>query len=204
MEEEISQKKPRGNPNFVKRKQEKTMADEKEEVKKEEKVSESTGGQPNADTTPAPDTLPSDLFSDKIPDAEILPLDGQVKEKPYASLPGDIPADTTTSTAPTSGEATPSTPAAVVDPVKTPEEQKSAAEQTVMMMLRGYEKLHQLGRWVGKIDQSDLQQLHAKGKIDLEKQLPLGRKSISVGDFFNEYNAGVDQNITVSEEFKKD
>jgi hypothetical protein len=69
-------------------------------------------------------------------------------------------------------------------------------------MLKGYDKLHMLGRWAGKVDEGELNQLHAKGKINLEQVLPIGKKSITVGAFFSEYNAGIDENIVVSEEFK--
>lgn len=213
MVESDAPKKPRGNPAFQKKKHESqttqpknTMSDEKEEVKKET--------QPAAEPAAAPsDTLPSDLFSDKIPGEEVLPLDGQVKEKSYAALPGDAGAGGTIP--PTGGEqkpfesgttstgTPPASAAPAVAPV-TPEELQSQAKQTVDLMLRGYEKMHQLGRWVGKIDQNDLTQMHAQGKINLEQNLPLGKKSITVGGFFAEYNQGIDENITVSEQFKTD
>ena len=200
-------KRPRGNPAFQKKKQDNntnnTMPDDKKEVdEKGEEVKKET---PPAETTPpAPDTLPSDLFSDKIPGEESIPMDGQTKEKPYAALP----VDASESTASSNGTATPPSgdtiaPApAVVTPPPTPEEIQSQATQSADLMIRGYEKLHMLGRWVGKVDQNDLTQMHAKGKINLEQVLPLGKKSITVQDFFSEYNQGIDENIVVSQEFK--
>lgn len=214
MAEETPIKKPRGNPQFQlnkKKKQEgnttnNTMAYEKnekgevvkdkvEEVK--EKPTTTSGETP---PPPAPDTLPSDLFSDKMPGEEILPLDGAVKSKSYAELPSD--AVTSSETPPSKDGVTPPVTPAVIEPPKTPEEINSQAEATVKLMLKGYDKLHSLGRWLGKVDQGDLTQQHAKGKIDLERQLPLGKKTITVQDFFTEYNQGIDENIVVSQEFK--
>lgn len=213
-------KRPRGNPNFLlqkKNKQEQasntnTMSDEKETTKevdekgqevKEEKPK--TAPESTTTETPAPDTLPDDLFSDKMPGEEILPLDGKVKEKPYAALPGDV-TDTSTSSSgseKTSSESTPSsTPAAPAEKPLTPEEIQSQAAQTADLLIKGYDKLHSIGRWIGKVDESDLAQMHAKGKINLEQVLPLGKKSITVQGFFQEYNQGIDQNIVVDQEFK--
>ncbi len=207
MADETPIKKPRGNPNFIKRKQDNNttnnMADEEKNEKPEVKT------QPEEGATPPPptDTLPADLFSDKIPTAEVLPLDGQVKEKAYAALPSDA---TTTSETPSTPGSPPSptdsmassTPAATVAPPKTLEEINSQAAQTVDLMLKGYEKAHQLGRYLGKVDESNLAQMHAKGEIDLQKELPLGKKTVTVGQFFDEYNQGVDQNIVVDQDFK--
>lgn len=190
-------KKPRGNPQFQLNKKPKPMAEE--EVKKETTQAEQPASPPPSDT------LPSDLFSNKMPGEEVLPLDGEVKSKTYAALPGDggTPPPTggeqksfESGAVPTATAATP----AVAPP--TPAEVQSQAEQTVSLIIKGYEKLHSLGRWIGKIDPSELTALHAQGKINLEQNLPLGKKSITVGGFFQEYNAGIDENIVVSEEFK--
>ncbi len=158
-------------------------------------------------------TLPPDIFSDVIPDTETLPLDGEVKEKSYGSIPDGAQAQETTpgdgaSTAPSNGgdSAAPTAdgqPAATAaEPAKTPEEIQSQAAQAVDLILKGYDKLHGLGRYMGKMDDSELTTLHAKGKINLNQELPLGKKSIRVGQFFEEYNQGIDENIVVSTEFK--
>lgn len=216
-------KRPRGNPQFqinkklkeerLKKEQNKnTMADEKETTKEvDEKGNdvkdETPKAQSNGTSTdaPAPDTLPDDLFSDKMPGEEVLPLDGQVKEKPYAALPGDAAESTpSTGTEKSSSESssTPSPDAKPAEKPLTPEEIQSQASQTADLLLKGYDKLHALGRWIGKVDESDLAQMHAKGKINLEQVLPLGKKSITVHGFFQEYNQGIDQNIVVEQEFK--
>src|SRR3990167_2534190 len=201
MEEET--KRPRGNPNFIKKKTE-PMADteEKKEVnEKGEEVKETPVKPVSGESTPppAPDTLPSDLFSDKMPGEENLPLDGLVKTKEYASLP----IDATETSSPTSSTPSSDTPTPTpIEPPKTPEELLSGAKQTAMLLMRGYEKLHSVGRWAGKVDQGNLTSLHTKEKINLNQVLPLGKKSITVQEFFNEYNQGIDENIVVSQEFK--
>ena len=211
MAEETTIKKPRGNPQFQlnkKKKQEgnttNTMEEEKvEEIEVKEKPKKEEAKTTSGETPPppAPDTLPSDLFSDKMPGEEVLPLDGQVRHKEYASLP-DATAETSSSSSTSSDGVTPPPTPAVIEPPKTPEEINSQAEATVLLMLKGYDKLHSLGRWLGKVDQGDLTQQHAKGKIDLERILPLGKKTITVQDFFTEYNQGIDENIVVTQEFK--
>lgn len=206
-------KKPRGNPQFQlnkKKKTEPTMADDKKEVNEKgeevkETKTETTATGKETPPPPAPDTLPSDLFSDKMPGEEVLPLDGKVKEKSYASLPNDATTGdgTTTSESKTSGDGvTPPPTPAPIEPPKTPEEVASQAAQTADLMIRGYEKIHSLGRWLGKVDQGNLTSMHSKGKINLEQVLPLGKKTITVQDFFTEYNQGIDENIVVSQEFK--
>lgn len=181
------------------------------EVKKTEPAAKTDGATPPAADPKPADTLPSDLFSDKIPDSEVLPLDGPVKVKDYAALPSDAtepkpspngsePAATTFQEA-KPGDSTAPAPA-VVTPPPTPEEIQSQAAQTADLLIKGYDKLHMLGRWAGRVDESELSQMHAKGKINLDQILPLGRKSITVQDFFAEYNAGINENIVVSQEFK--
>lgn len=213
-------KKPRGNPNLIKGHKE----NEKNKAKKMAEK-ETPEPKPNTETTTPPiekkvDALPSDLFSDKIPTTETLPLDGAVKQKDYAQLPNTEgttppPPPTNGTTPPPAGgevepksfEATPpntvqvpTTPPA--DAPMTEAEMQSQAKQTVDLMLKGYEKLHTLGRWLGKVDENELATLHAEGKIDLNRTLPVGLKTITVQRFFSEYNQGIDQSIVVTDEFK--
>lgn len=211
MAEETPIKKPRGNPNFQKKKQETQqtspkMADKENDTSTSKDTTEETPKAAEAAPEVKPtDTLPADLFSDKIPGQETLPLDGEVKVKDYAALP-----DGTGATPPPSADGT--TPASTVPPAEatgaapvaplTPAEQESQAKQSVDLALKGYEKLHALGRWVGKVDTNELAGLHAKGDINLNQELPLGRRSTTVGGFFEEYNKGIDENIVVTDEFK--
>lgn len=170
--------------------------------KEKEIVSES-----KTDTTVSPESepkgkeIPIDIFSDKIPEKEVLPLDGQVKTKEYASLPNQQ-AEPPAGTIPPAQPGATGAPATATAPPN-PEEVKNQAEQTVDLMLKGYEKLHALGRYLGKIDQSELTSMHAKGTIDLHLELPIGNNNIKVQQFFNEYNTELDKNISVSDDFKK-
>ena len=195
MNEEIKLKRPRGNPQFqINKKNKQTEQTMPEEETKKPEAQE-------APPPPPSDTLPADLFSDKMPDEDNIALDGEVKEKPYAALPVDASMSGST---PTGDPKDATQPTAPVTPAPTvsPEEIQSQAKQTVDLMLKGYDKLHALGRWVGKIDNNDLAALSANGKINLEQNLPLGKKSISIGGFFAEYNQGIDENIVVTEEFR--
>lgn len=206
-------KKPRGNPNFQKKKQETQqttpkMAENEEEkpdtTKKTEAAEETPKAEAPTEVKPT-DTLPADLFSDKIPGQEVLPLDGEVKVKDYAALP-----DSTGATPPPNADG--STPASTVPPAEatgaapvaplTPAEQESQAKQTITLMFKGYEKLHALGRWVGKVDTTELSALHSNGDINLNQELPLGKRSTTVGGFFEDYNKGIDENIVVTQELK--
>jgi len=159
--------------------------------------------------------LPKDIFSDKMPDGEVLPLNEEVKTKDYGQLPSDagntgaagggasaIGADGSQIPPGVGGSGGQLGGVAPAAPAISPEQIKTQAQQTVDMMLKGYEKLHGLGRWIGKIDQNELVEMHVSGKIDLEQQLPIGNKSIAVKEFFAEYNDGIDENISVSQEFK--
>ncbi len=219
MADEEKQKKPRGNPNFQKRNTttqntEPKMADDKKEESKPTTTTDTKAEakvEPKKDDAPAETSastdLPADLFSDKIPGEEVLPLDGQVKEMSYAALPTDggtpVAAGATTFEEAKPGDPSATAPTtAPVAPPPTPEEMKSQAEQTADLMLKGYDKIHVLGRYLGKVADNDLAQMHAKGKINLDQQLPIGKKRVRIGDFFDEYNQSIDENIVVSEEFK--
>ncbi len=190
------------------------MAELEGEITETEEVAPAHGGS----------TIPKDIFSDVIPDAK-LPLDDETIKREYASIPNSgsktssaaPPSDSGTASATegsTSGEAAPgSSPdgtapapgaeAAPGSPPMTPEEQHQQAAMTVDMFLNGYEKIHALGRWAAKMSDEDLMVYHAQGKINLEQVLPIGNKTVSLGQFFQEYNQGVEQNITVSNEFKE-
>lgn len=170
---------------------------------------------PSTDTVPEKKELPLDIFSDAMPTSEDLPLDGAVVEKEYAVASEEVrpPTGGGTTTPPpppiTNADGTTQAPVAppvagvTAEPARTPEQIQSEAAQLVDMLLKGYEKLHGLGRWAGKVDETELVQEHMSGKIDLNTELPLGRKSITVKEFFHEYNASIDENIVVDDEFKE-
>ena len=152
-------------------------------------------------------SIPRDIFSDAMPSKEVLPLEGQVKDNPYAAIPesavpdagqpeesiddGNKPPNIPKNTAQTPAEEPP-----------TPAEIDSQAEFTRKLMLKGYEELHGVGRWIGKINENDLALLHMEGKIDLMHKFPVGIKQITAQEFFAAYNSSIDENIIVSQEFE--
>lgn len=222
--------KGRGRPPKVKKEkkspQEKTEALVKteateEKVEKIETVEEVVEEKPKETTETTTETetqpevqkdLPTDLFSDVVPTEEILPLDGKVDEKAYAAIPdiveptekkGDEFKASEKQEAPQK-ETKPETEKTPTTPAIPAEEIKSQAEQTVSLILKGYEKLHTLGRWLGKQDDNELIELHLKDKIDLEQSLPVGKDTTTAKKFFSDYNRSIDETIRVTEEFKKE
>lgn len=162
--------------------------------------------------------VPIDIFSDAMPGTEELPLDGEVKTNAYGNNVGEGngnqggggnngggtgTASTASETTGNTGNPGQSNQPGVQQPVKSAEEIKTEAEQLVKLLMKGYEKLHGLGRWAGKQDPAELTDLHLAGKINLHQELPLGRKTITVQQFFAEYNEGIDENIVVTDEFKE-
>ena len=207
-------KRPRGNPNLQKKKQpsEQNTNMAKEEGTATEDTTKKTEPQTDGSATPV-DKLPDDLFSDKIPGQETLPLDGVVVQKAYASL--NTEGSNPPPPPPKSGEEakpfdagtaapTPGTPLPPAAKPLTPEEINSQAQQMVDTMFKGYEKVHQLGRWIGKIDENELSAMQSEDKVDLNITLPVGKKEITFRQFFAEYNESIEQNISISEKFKTD
>jgi hypothetical protein len=228
--------KIRGNPNLKKgaknpyyekgkgtetkpQEQKNNMAEEGEGVKEQ-----SQGG--GNEVVGEKKIIPDDLFSDTIPDKEVIPLDDQMKTKDYASHGGDPTKTTPNSNASGGGGGSNNPPntntvstgdaggsgqtnsntttSPVVEGVKTPEQVKTEAEQFVKLLLRGYDKLHAVGRWAGKMDPNDLMLLHQKRKIDLDYNLPLGTGVIGLRKFFSDYNLQIDEDIVVTDDFKRD
>lgn len=211
---EPTEKRGRGNPNFKRgqkppyaRKAQQTDTTAMSEEKDQHGAPDAAQSRNTPPPAPQATDLPLDIFDDTLPD-EQLPLDGEVESKDYATIkePG---AANATGAAPGAIPGVPGSGAASTEgpvpgqPARTPEEIQTAAEQLVKMMLKGYEKLHGLGRWYGKVDQSELQSLHMKGKIDMAHELPVGKNTITVGDFFKDFNTGIDETIVVTDEFKE-
>lgn len=237
-----TEKKARGNPHLKKgaknpyyekgtvtetkpQEQKNNMADEEKGVNNEQnQTGDAVAGEKKV--------IPDDLFSDTIPDKEVIPLDDQMKTKDYASHGGD-PTKTTpktdanagggggnntppiTNTVGTTGDAgggggqtnnntNTSSTSSQVEGVKTPEQVKTEAEQFVKLLIRGYDKLHAVGRWAGKMDPNDLMLMHQKRKIDLDYNLPLGTGVIGLRKFFADYNLQIEEDIVVTEDFKRD
>lgn len=209
-----AEKKPMEQPT------EEVVEEKKEEVKAEEpKATDSKKSVKSDDIIGGGrKEIPNDVFSSVIPSQEVFPLDDEVKSKSYATMvdPTAPAPSANGSTAPppppppTEG-ATMGTDAPLGQPVTTPpvapitpEEAKTQAAQTVQALLKIYDKAHGLGRWAAKVDNDKLLQLHTEGKIDLDMHIPIGAKSVRVREFFAQYNAGIDEVIVVTDDFRND
>lgn len=197
------------------------MADEAEVVSETKEPVQT----PSSDVSGEKKIIPDDIFSDVIPGAEVLPLDGEVKTKDYANLAdpnqpntnsgsgggGDNKPPITPNTgdlgggAGTGGTIDPNLPpTSPMGPPVTPEQVKTEAEQFVKLLVRGYEKLHSVARWAAKMDPHDLAMLDQKGKINLDATLALGTGKLPLRDFFKQYNDQIEEDIVVTPEFIAD
>lgn len=212
-------KRKRGNPNLTKGKRNPYYETTSKNNMAEYTEEQQTQATPQQDDGGVKKTIPDDLFSEVIPEQPVLPLDGEVKTKDYATIKdASTGGNGAGPTANTGGTNTPPPPPGTDTPPiadgatqpppmapggKSPEEIRTEAEQMVKLILRGYEKLHGVGRWVGKVDDNELMQLHLNKKIDLDFQLPIGNKNVAVREFFDTYNREIDENIVVTDEFKE-
>ena len=171
-----------------------------------------TGGKVNTD-------IPADMWSDEVPKFT-PPINNPVKDKSYSDIKvgtgggdnkGGGGSDKKEGSA--GGEKKTEEPfkEPAVNPVEaatqklTPEEIRTNAEQGVDMVLKGYEKLHAIGRWYGKIGEEKLVELENSGEIDLEELLMGGTKGqMTARQFFQEFNAKIDESIVVDDKFKND
>ncbi len=204
-------KKKPGNPNFAKGKknyiynkskdqpqEQKTMATEEAEVVNN---SQDVSGDKKA--------IPVDEFSDVIP-TTVLPLDGETPKKDYTNIKDP---NTNPNTTVNPGTVPPPVNPLVTDPNVIPpggvppvqsEEARTKAEQAVKMALNLYEKLHGVGRHLGKMSEADQNSLHLAGKINLNHNLPLGKGATTLGGFIQQINDEIDENIVVEQKFKDD
>lgn len=90
------------------------------------------------------------------------------------------------------------------EPEKTEAEKLSEAEQLVDTFLDGYDQLHGLARYMAKVDMNELVRHHATNKINLNLELPLGESSVKIGQWFTDYNKGIDEDLVLSEKFRDD
>jgi hypothetical protein len=84
-------------------------------------------------------------------------------------------------------------------------ELKMGAENVAKIMIDGYEQLHTFGnKWL-QISQRKLRKMVAEGEIDLSVQIPYEYgKTITAGQFIEEFNEQNKDTLTVSKEFKKE
>lgn len=215
-------KKRRGNPNFQKGKSNEYY------TKKDETMSDETTNTTSDSANPGEKKhIPQDIFSDEIPQKPILPLEGELKTKDYAAIQDggtqqqagntnyvkSTTAETTSGNimgAPSPDNMYMNNPPPGVNPgmgmgpqQQMPgEDPRTKAEQAVKLMLRGYEKIHGIGRSLAKINEQELMAMHESGKVNLNYELPLGRKVVRAREFFADYNQTIDDTIVVEEKFK--
>ncbi len=147
----------RGNPNFVRGKKNTYYDKPKENMAEDTATEKTTTTSESNSTSEVKKEIPKDIFSDVIPEAEILPLDGEVKQQAHGVLQdtaqtsdkkpgtetsgGDNKPPTSDNTAATSDSSAkpPDSTMTATNQAKTPEEIKTGAEQAAMLAIHGYE-----------------------------------------------------------------
>lgn len=87
-----------------------------------------------------------------------------------------------------------------------PQEQRVACEMLVDTILDGYEQLHEVGKYIAKVDEGELYEKQMQGKINLETQrVPISEDgtSVSLGEFVQTYNGQANEALTYDKEFGK-
>jgi hypothetical protein len=82
-------------------------------------------------------------------------------------------------------------------------DKKQATESLVDTCLDAYEQLHKYAEYVIKVDEDELIQKEAEGKIDLQMQIPVTEKgdTMSVAEFVGQYNQQSASAIKYDKEF---
>lgn len=99
----------------------------------------------------------------------------------------------------------------VIPPVEgfsnlTPNEKQLAAEKTADLVLGAYDRLHWLGRKFVTVDMEDLADDHRRGEINQnlvafdDEEDPNG--GITIKEYFEDFNGQVEEEFTVTEDFK--
>ena len=78
-----------------------------------------------------------------------------------------------------------------------------ATESLVDSVLDAYEQAHKLGQYFVKIDEQDLMQKQAEGKLDLSTEIPISEdgSTMSVGEFIENFNEQGQEAIKYDESF---
>ncbi|MEN8882709.1 MAG: hypothetical protein ABF244_00550 [Flavobacteriaceae bacterium] len=78
-----------------------------------------------------------------------------------------------------------------------------ATESLVDSVLDAYEQAHKLGQYFVKIDEQDLMQRQAEGKLDLSTEIPISEdgSTMSVGEFIENFNEQGQEAIKYDESF---
>lgn len=134
-----------------------------------------------------------------IPEPTFSPHTIDSNENPYNMLNGDgIP----------SGGGAPKRESAPFNPMMNdiPDgDKKLGAQHMAKLLVDGYEQLHVFANKAIQIPERKIRKLEREGLIDLSVQIPYEYgKTISAGEFFQEYNEQNKDALTVSREFKKE
>lgn len=132
-----------------------------------------------------------------IPEPAFTPQSIDSSENPYANLSGDAPSGG-------GGErkSAPFNPA--MNDI--PDADKSlGAEHLTNLILDGYEQLHVFGNQMLQFPERKIRKLVSEGEIDLSIPIPYEMdKTITAGEFIQEFNEQNKDTLSVSKEFKKD
>jgi len=82
-------------------------------------------------------------------------------------------------------------------------DKKIACESLVDTCLDAYEQLHKYAQYVVKVDEEELMQKQAQGKIDLEETIPVTENgdTMSVGEFIGQFNQQSAEALKYDQEF---
>lgn len=81
-------------------------------------------------------------------------------------------------------------------------EKRIACESLVDTILDGYEQAHRYAQYVVKVDEEELYQKQAEGKIDLSMQIPVSdTETMSVAEFIGQYNQQSETALKYDKEF---
>jgi hypothetical protein len=84
-------------------------------------------------------------------------------------------------------------------------DKKMGAEHMAKLIVDGYEQLHTFANKGLQVPERKIRKLVAEGEIDLSVQIPYDYgKTITAGEFFQEFNEQNKDTLTVSKEFKKE
>jgi hypothetical protein len=84
-------------------------------------------------------------------------------------------------------------------------DKKLGAEHMAKLIVDGYEQLHTFANKGLQVPERKIRKLVAEGEIDLSVQIPYDYgKTITAGEFFQEFNEQNKDTLTVSKEFKKE
>jgi hypothetical protein len=132
-----------------------------------------------------------------IPEPAFTPQSIDSGENPYANLGGDSPSS--------GGGDRKSAP---INPAMNdiPDADKSlGAEHLTNLILDGYEQLHVFGNQMLQFPERKIRKLVSEGEIDLSIPIPYEMdKTITAGEFIQEFNEQNKDTLTVTKEFKKE